>query len=148
MIAELFPLYELLQTRVQAEIVDEEYHENRVRFNPRIPKGPQTTLWNQFVARMLQLARLELDSPRGPSWTIDISKQMTLAPDLRWGWRVILQSPAIAETVLAIATDLKGLRVRSSQIEEVRLVGSPNRSRTAGPTGTVPVGAELLFRGR
>ena len=131
-------LYASLKACVGAEILHETVSPSQVRFIVRIPRGQQTTQWLEVVRSLLQM---EVNAP----WNLDVSRNYFLMPndieDMRFRWRVILQGEDIATHDEAIAHRIqKAPRKANTQIMEVKLHGSPNRSRTAGLFGTVPIG--------
>jgi hypothetical protein len=133
-------LYAALHEKVGAEVLNEAQKGKQLNFSLRIKKGASTTLWLAVVERLLTLANEEL-TKADPSWTLDISKQYFMKPDLKFSWRVILKSDAMPELCDALAKEVLAAKLQQqvTEVQEVNLHGSPNR-RSGGYTGTVPVG--------
>ena len=146
--ARLTELIAVFRERVGAEILEgtENVTETQARFLLRIPKGPPTTGWLSIVDRLLELGDQQL-ATKAPTWTIDVSKQYFRRPDLRYGWRLILQSKELATYLPALAKDIKSIQLRVHQLEEVRLNGSPTRRVSKGYADKVLVGP-LALRGQ
>ena len=130
--------YEALRLKVSAEVLNETATETQVRFILRVPRGVQTTRWLDVCRSLLQLER-------NAQWSMDLSRNYFLMPqdqeDMRYRWRVIIQGLNLSQYDAAIAARIREVRFHSrTQIDEVPLHGNPNRSRTAGPIGSVPIG--------
>lgn len=132
-------LYNALGERMGGELIagSETYTPNQLRFMIRVHSGPPTTRWLGIVQHLLTVSK-----KASPAWSIDISKQYFVDPggSLRYGWRVILQGQLIAGYLEEVAREVRSAEVKGSQIEEVRLNGSPTR-RVGGLMGHVAVGA-------
>jgi hypothetical protein len=128
--------YNALRARGQIEVVSENHTSTQLRVMFRVP-NQSTKTWMAVVKGLLQTAKRE-------GWSLDLSKQFFLvasdSDDMRFGHRLILQN-ADLEKVDSLFSDVTAsVKVAATQLMEVPLVGSPNRSRTAGPMGQVRVG--------
>lgn len=125
-------LYDALAERTGAEVINEERKERQLRFMLRVKKGRNTTVFLAIVEALLATAEVQLAQDK-PAWTIDISKQYHLRPDLRYGWRVILQGADLNPYFDLLANAVRSAQVKSSAVnsggdyQEIRLRGSPNR---------------------
>lgn len=133
-------LYAALHEKVGAEVLNESLKGKQLNFMLRIKKGQSTTLWLAVIERLLTLADAQ-KANGNPEWTLDISKQYFMRPDLKYGWRVILQSTKLDELFEPLAQEVLASKTQAqvAEIQEVPLHGNPNR-RSGGLTGTVPVG--------
>ena len=133
-------LYAALHAKTGAELLNEVVTEKQLRFMVRVPAGPTTTIWLGLVKHLLVATR------QNAPWTMDISKHYFLTPegDLRYGWRLIVQAPDLNSALAAIARSVNEAPVVATQIEEVRLHGSPTR-RVGGLMGHVNVGAAAIL---
>jgi hypothetical protein len=127
-----------LQAKSGATVVpgSETITPTQVRFNVRVQPGNDARRWLKLTKNILILARTA-------RWTTDISRQYFLDPtdEVRWGWRLIFQGQELESSLALLAQSVRSYAIQASQqLEEVPLHGSPNRSRGAGLTGTVPVG--------
>lgn len=113
--------------------------EVQLRFMVRIQPGAPTQRWLGVVDQLLTAADAQLASGK-PAWTVDISKQYFRRPHLKYGWRLIFQGQGLDPHLHALATSLRPIQVRSRELDEIPLYGSPSRSKTAGPMGTVALG--------
>lgn len=127
------------------ELLNETHTEKQLRFMMRIKSGPPTTIWLSIVDRLLELGDQQLATGK-PAWTIDISKQYFRKPTFKYGWRIILQSAELPKVFETLATEIKAVKsqVFAVEVQEVALYGSPNRSKTAGLLGHVPIGPLAL----
>lgn len=141
-------LYAALHERTGVEVPlpgTQNETETQLRFMARVHRGNPTTLWLGVVRHLLVFSRQP-----GLPWTLDISKRYFVTPedDLKYGWRIIIQSSALTPDIFVqLAQQVRGVQVQGRQLEEVQLHGSPTRSRTAGLYGQVPVGP-LAIRAR
>ena len=111
----------------------------------RIKSGPSTTTWLSIADRLIELGDQQLATGK-PAWTIDISKQYFRKPAFKYGWRVILQSAELSKIFEPLAMEIKAVKTQifAVEVQEVALYGSPNRSKTAGLLGHVPIGPLAL----
>lgn len=119
-------LYAALADKTGAELLNEKVSDRQLRFMVRVRKGPNTTMWLAVIDRLLELA----DSQTAPAkWTIDISKQYFRRPDLKFGWRVILQGENLAQYYEPLAREVLAVHPNNAgkELQEVPLHGSPNR---------------------
>jgi hypothetical protein len=123
------------------ELLNEERTEKQLRFMMRVKRGQPTTIWLGIVNRLLELGDQQR-ATGNPAWTIDISKQYFRKPDLKYGWRIILQGPDLPSCFEMLANEIRKAQaeIMAVEIQEVKLHGSPNRSKTAGLFGHVPIG--------
>lgn len=137
-------LYAALHEKVGAEVLNETLKGKQLNFMLRIKKGQSTTLWLAVVERLLTLADAQ-KATGNPEWTLDISKQYFMKPDLKFGWRVILASAKLDELFASLAQEVLAARFQTqvTEIQEVQLHGSPNR-RSGGYTDTVRVGPAAI----
>lgn len=134
-------LYAALQTKTGAELLNEVVTERQLRFMMRVKKGQPTAIWLNVIDHIIALGDKQVASG-SPAWTIDISKQYFRRPELKYGWRIILQSSNIKGTCLELAASIANVSQHAGQqheITEVQLHGSPSR-KSGGYTGTVAVG--------
>src|ERR1044071_907903 len=135
------PFYEAIARRANAAVIpgSESQTDKQLRFMVRVPAGPTTTVWLGLIRTLLVAAK---QGQRKANWTLDISKHYfaTADGDLRYGWRLIIQCNLIEVALADLADIISSAPVQASQIEEVRLNGSPNR-RVGGLMGHVSVGA-------
>lgn len=126
-----------LSRRTGAELVTVNASEQQARLTFRVPKGPGGKTWLGLMGQLLRLRR-------SAAWKLDISKQYVLMEgsedDIRYSWRIVMEGENLRAHDATIAGSFKTIRVTGMQLTEVALHGSPNRSPTAGPAGSVPVG--------
>lgn len=130
------------------ELLNESQTDRQLRFMLRVRPGVPTTIWLSIVDRLLELGDQQLATGK-PAWTIDISKQYFRKPTIKYGWRVILQGAELATHFDALAAEIRAVQsqVFAVEVQEVKLHGSPNRSKTAGYMGHVPIGP-MAVQGR
>lgn len=131
-----------LHEKTGAELLNETSNERQLRFMMRVRRGPTTTLWLGVIDHLIMLGDQQLSTQK-PEWTIDISKQYFRRPELKYGWRIILQGQELASHYEMLANEVRGVQVQAAQITEVRLYGSPNR-KSGGLYGQVLVGPLAL----
>lgn len=138
--------YNFLRASIGAEVVHESVNDSQIRTIFRIPRGRSTTQWIAIGKRLAQLQRRQATVV----WTMDFSRNYFLLPDddddYRYRWRLILQGSNLRVLDPEFVRVLSQVRFQSSQLVEVPLHGSPNRSRTAGPIGSVPIGPAAARR--
>jgi hypothetical protein len=141
-------LYAALHEKTGAELLNETEKPQQLRFMMRVKKGMPTTMWLSIIDRLLQLGDEQLVANKGSgvTWTIDISKQYFRRPELKYGWRVILQGEGLWDHLPILAEEVRKVTVEAAivEIQEIPLHGSPNRSKTAGYMGTVPLGVAAV----
>lgn len=137
-------LYAVLHEKTGAEIISgtEVMSASQLRFLVRVKPGQPTTRWLGVVEGLLSVSIKA-------KWGLDISKQYFLAPHLKFGWRIILQSSDLENHIALLAEAVKHTQVRGAPVQEedIPLQGSPNRSPTAGLMGTVATGPGALRMG-
>lgn len=133
-------LYAALHTKAGAELLNETVTEKQIRFMVRVKRGQPTTMWLSIVDHLIMLGDQQIATGK-PEWTIDISKQYFRRPDLKYGWRVILQSSHLKSVCEELAQSIGSVRIQSQaqEIQEVALHGSPSR-KSGGLTGHVATG--------
>lgn len=138
-------LITICHERVHAELIEgtENITDAQVRFLLRVPKGPDTARWLSVIDHMLEIGDQQKHVSKAPEFTLDISKQYFRRPGLKFGWRLIFQGKELEKWLPVIADSVKKMHIRAQQLEEVRLVGSPNR-RVGGYTDKVLVGPLAL----
>jgi len=136
-------IYAALHEKVGAELLNETVKENQLRFMLRVKLGQSTTTWLATIDHLIMLGDRQLATGK-PEWTIDVSKQYFRKPDLKYGWRIIIQEAELSKYYDMLAREIRSVQVQGYQIEEVKLHGSPNRSKTAGLLGHVPIGPMAL----
>jgi|SRR5688572_7577281 len=121
-------LHAALHQKTGAELLDEKATEKQLRFMVRVKRGQSTTLWLAVIDHLLALGDQQLSSG-SPAWTIDISKQYFRRPELKYGWRIILQSSNLKAVCEQLASAVETLRpsMQNVMLEEVPLHGNPNR---------------------
>lgn len=116
-----------LNERIGAEVVSEKRTDKQLRLMLRIKRGQSTTIWLSIIERLLELEN-EQKATGSPAWTIDISRQYFLDPDLKYGWRVILQGSPLDQHFSTLAKGVKEATVKSTaEVTEIPLYGNPNR---------------------
>lgn len=138
-------LYAAMHERAGAELLNETATDKQLRFMVRVRKGINTTTWLSIIDRLLELGDTQVASG-SPAWTIDVSKQYFRKPGLKYGWRIILQGVGVYEHLNVLAEEVRKVVVTATAIEvqEIPLHGSPNRSKTAGLMGQVPIGPAAM----
>lgn len=133
-----------LSRRTGSVLVTETYNDRQARFVFRVPKGAGTARWMILMRQLYLFGRTS-------AWSIDISKHYFLLDgtmdDWRYAWRIIFQGEDLDQHDAEIAHSFRDVRVAGSQLVEVPLHGSPNRSPTAGTMGKVPIGQAAVRRG-
>lgn len=136
-------LYAALHEKCGAEVIPstEALTASQLRFLMRVKPGVNTARWLGVLESLLIISI-------GAKYGLDVSKQYFLGPNLKFGWRVILQSSELPAHIALLAEAVKHAQVRGVPVQEVEvpLVGSPNRSPTAGLMGTVATGATAMVR--
>lgn len=137
-------LYTVLHEKTGAEVIagTEVLTATQLRFLMRVKPGNPTTHWLGVVEGMLSISAKA-------KWGLDISKQYFLAPHLKFGWRIILQSTDLENHINLLAEAIKHVQVQGVAVmeQEIPLQGSPNRSPTAGPMGSVAIGPAAVRMG-
>lgn len=130
-------LYVALHEKTGAEVISgtESLSAGQLRFMARVKQGPPTTRWLDTIEHVLKFSA-------GKPWGLDISKQYFVSPNLKFGWRIIIQCQDMAVCLQHLVEAVKAAQVKAAEHVEydVPLTGSPNRSPTAGLMGHVVVG--------
>lgn len=132
-----------MHAKAGAELLSETPTEKQLRFMMRVKKGQPTTIWLDIVDHLIMLGDQQIATGNA-AWTIDISKQYFRRPNLKFSWRVILQTrgESLKPFYAGLAQSIGNISQQATQaheITEVRLHGNPNR-KSGGLTGTVAVG--------
>jgi hypothetical protein len=137
--AALGVLLAALHERLKIQSVQQSVSVSQTRLMLRVPPA-SSKAWIRLVFAMLRAAK-------GKAWTLDISKMFVVEPDERFGWRVIIQGAYLTSACAELAQVVRTVPLQIARTaglppneEEVQLVGSPNRSKTAGLLGQVVVG--------
>lgn len=130
------------------DVVNHTVGAGQLRLLGRVPlKGPQAKRWLDLVDHLLGVCE---EAP----WKVDISKNYFRRDgELRFGWRLIFQTPSLEQHLGDIAAAIERAFVvgaplpRNRELTEFPLAGvGPDRNmpiagkRGAGSVGSVPIG--------